>query len=234
MSVYAAGELRAAVIEKPNLVLGLPTGSTPLGLYKNLVNMYQEGKIDFSGVQTFNLDEYYPIKRSDPQSYYYFMNENLFSHINIEKENIHIPDGSAADTEKEAESYEKMIEAAGGIDIQVLGSGVNGHIGFNEPAGRLSVNTHRVELTENTIEVNSRFFEDISQVPRHALTMGVGTIFRARRILILINGENKAEILKEMFGGTITTDVPATLLALHPDTTVITDEATAAAAGLSK
>ena len=234
MSSYAAGQLKDSAAKKPNLILGLATGSTPLGLYKNLINMYRNKEMDFSEVRTFNLDEYFPIDREDPQSYYYFMNQNLFSHINIRKENVHIPDGSAADAEKEVEKYEKMIEEAGGIDVQILGSGVNGHIGFNEPDERLSLKTYKVELTEDTIEANSRFFEDASQVPRHALTMGVGTIFKARKIFILINGEKKVRILDEMFGGSITTNVPATLLALHPDITVITDEATMALSLLGK
>lgn len=228
MCAYTAEELMAAISKKPDLVLGLPTGSTPLGVYSNLVNSYKSGKVDFSRVTTFNLDEYYPIDKNDPQSYYYFMFNNLFSHINVKKENIHIPDGSAKDSDFEVENYEKMIEEAGGIDIQLLGSGINGHIGFNEPAESLNLKTHKVTLTQSTIEANSRFFNDISEVPKFALTMGVGTIFKARRVIILINGEKKAPVLDAMLSGTVSTNVPATLLALHPDTTVVTDEATMA------
>lgn len=228
MSAYAAKELAAAIKAKPQFVLGLATGSTPVGMYKELVAMNKSGEVDFSGVTTFNLDEYYPIKRDNSQSYYTFMYENLFSHINIDHKNVHLPNGEAEDPEAEGAHYDAMIREAGGVDIQILGSGVNGHIGFNEPDTSLITGTHKTALTQNTIEVNSRFFNDISEVPTHALTMGMKTIFEARRIIILLNGDNKAPILDAMFSGRITTQIPATFLALHKDVTVVTDEATAA------
>ena len=227
MSAYAAKEIAAAISAKPNFVLGLPTGSTPVGMYKELVAMNKSGKVDFSAVTTFNLDEYYPIKRDNSQSYYTFMYENLFSHININHDNVNIPNGEAEDPDAEGAAYDAKIKACGGVDLQILGSGVNGHIGFNEPDSSLVLGTHKTSLTQNTIEVNSRFFNDISEVPTHALTMGIKTIFDAKRIIILLNGDNKAHVLDTMFSGTITTACPASLLALHANVTVVTDEATA-------
>ena len=223
MSLTAAREIAQFIINKPDCVLGLPTGCTPIGTYRMLVDMYSQGQVDFSGVKTFNLDEYYPIDKNNKNSYYYFMQENLFKHVNIKPENIHIPDGSTSDCKAECENYDKMIEESGGIDLQVLGVGRNGHIGFNEPDKELICKTHMVELTPDTIEVNSKLFDDETQMPRHALTMGMESIMKARKIILLISGESKADILDAIFSGKITTQIPATFLQLHPDVTVITD-----------
>ncbi|MBQ7717872.1 MAG: glucosamine-6-phosphate deaminase [Clostridia bacterium] len=228
ISKRAASEVAAAIAAKPDCVLGLPTGSTPVGMYKNLVSMNKTGEVDFSSVTTFNLDEYYPIEKDDSQSYYTFMYDNLFSHININTSNVHIPSGQSEDTEKFCFEYEEAIREAGGIDLQVLGAGVNGHIGFNEPDDALSLCTHKTALTKNTIEVNSRFFDDISKVPTHAVTMGIKTILDARKIIILISGESKAPVIDAMLSGKITTRCPATLLQLHKDVILITDVATMA------
>lgn len=227
MSAAAAKELAAEIKAKPDLVLGLPTGSTPVGMYKKLIEMNKNGEVDFARVTTFNLDEYYPIKKEDNQSYHYFMYDNLFSHINIDHKNVHIPNGEAQDVEAFCAQYEKMILDAGGLDIQVLGAGVNGHIGFNEPASELVLDTHKTDLTANTIEVNSRFFDKLEDVPTKAVTMGVGTIMKAKKIITLISGSAKAPVIDAMFGGTVTTEIPATLLALHQDAVIIADEAAA-------
>ena len=208
-------------------ILGLATGSTPIGMYKNLVEMHQKNGLDFSNVKTFNLDEYYPIKKSNDQSYDFFMWDNLFSHINIKRENVHLPNGEAADPEKECADYEAMLDKCGGVDIQVLGIGVNGHVGFNEPENELKLVTHLTGLTQSTIEANSRFFAKIEDVPTKALTMGMGTIMKAKSILLLIVGENKAPVAKKLFSGIVTTSVPATFLHMHPDVTVLLDEAAA-------
>ena len=182
VSKAAAKIMASQLILKPASVLGLATGSTPLGMYKILAEMNQRGDIDFSEVKSYNLDEYYPLDASNDQSYRYFMNENLFSKVNINIENTHVPCGTAPDPEKECEDYEKMIESSGGIDLQVLGIGQNGHIGFNEPGASLNSRTHLTDLTENTINANSRFFASEDDVPRQALTMGIGTILRAKRL----------------------------------------------------
>ena len=221
MSRAAADILARQLQEKPDSVLGLATGSTPLGLYAELVRRYQAGKIDFSKARSFNLDEYYPIKKDHPQSYNYFMNENLFSKVNLSASRL--PNGEADDPGKECAKYDSEIQAAGGIDIQILGIGLNGHVGFNEPSDAYSMATYRVGLTESTLTANSRFFSDASEQPKEALTMGFGAIFSARKILLLISGEQKAQIAGKLFDGKIHTDVPACLLLLHPDVTVITD-----------
>ena len=224
MSRVAADIVAKQIQEKPASIIGLPTGSTPIGMYKELVNMYKKGEVDFSNVKTFNLDEYYKIERSNPQSYYYFMNENLYQHVNLAAENINIPDGNTDSVEEECIRYSNLIEQSGGIDLQVLGIGINGHIGFNEPAETLNTKTHMVTLTEDTIEANSRFFNDKDEVPRHALTMGIGDILKAKKIILLINGKGKAKIAKQIFEDKVTTQIPASLLQLHPDVTVILDE----------
>ena len=226
-------EISAAMIAeqifiKRESVIGLATGSTPEGLYRKLGEMCKNGDLDFSGVRTFNLDEYYPIKKSSDQSYDYFMWDRLFSHINIERENVHIPNGECADPAEECIAYEQKIASAGGIDIQVLGIGVNGHIGFNEPEAELKMDTHLTGLTPSTIEANSRFFSSVGEVPTKALTMGMGTIMKARSIIMLITGEHKAAITEKIFSGVVTTDVPASFLNLHPNVTVLLDEAAAA------
>ena len=224
MSKKAADIVASVITLKPDCVLGLATGSTPVGMYTRLAEMNREGKLDFSEVKTYNLDEYYPIKPTDDQSYRYFMNKNLFNHINIHMSNTHVLNGEAEDADAECAAYDEAIEEAGGIDIQVLGIGNNGHIGFNEPAAELTAATHKQELTENTIEANSRFFASANDVPKHALTMGMAPIMKAKRIIILINGKNKHAALTEMLSDKITTSNPATMLALHSDVTVVCDE----------
>lgn len=212
---------------KHNSVLGFATGGTPEGMYKYLVSMCKDGMVDFSGVTSFNLDEYYPMSKSHEQSYDYFMWHNLFSHINIKRENINLPNGGAADPQKACDEYENRIKMSGGIDLQLLGIGNNGHIAFNEPSETLHVRTHVTELTEDTIAANARFFESADDVPRKALTMGVGSIMKARRILMLITGKSKAPVVKQMFSGLIAPQIPASLLQLHNDVVVLLDEAAA-------
>lgn len=210
--------------EKPDSVLGLATGSTPEGLYKKLSEAYKEGKVDFSCCSSFNLDEYCGIKREDPNSYYYFMNKNLFSKVNIDISKTHIPNGENTDAAEEIKRYEQQINQSGGIDLQLLGIGPNGHIGFNEPDDELSDKTHQVMLTKETIEANSRFFKSMDLVPKSAYTMGVGTIFRAKKIVIIASGKNKADAVSKMLSGKISTKCPASLLQLHPNVTLIVDK----------
>ncbi len=224
LSKKAAHIIKEQINDKQNSVIGLATGSTPLGTYSELIDLYKKGKINFSDTITFNLDEYYRIKKDHPQSYDYFMNENLFNHINIDKKNTHIANGDADNPNDECESYNKMLDSIGGIDLQVLGIGSNGHIGFNEPAQELSARTHLVKLTSKTIEDNSRFFNNVSDVPTQALTMGMADILKAKKIIILISGVNKAKIAAEMFKNRITTQVPASMLHMHPNTTVLIDK----------
>lgn len=224
MSKEAARIMAHEITLCPKRVLGLATGSTPVGMYREMCAMYKRGEIDFSGVTTFNLDEYYPIRRSNPQSYHYFMQEQLFRHVNIPEKNIHIPDGEAADPEKACKEYEAEIAESGGIDLQVLGIGVNGHIGFNEPAGSLVARTHLTDLTESTIKANARFFKSEDEVPKHAVTMGVATILQAKKILLLANGKNKHDAIRALLSERISTSNPATFLNLHPDVTVICDK----------
>lgn len=221
LSQKAADFVAAQIILKPNCVLGLPTGSTPIGMYERLTSM----GLDFSEVTTFNLDEYYPIQRTNEQSYYYFMNKHLYSKANLCQNNIFIPNGSAANAEQECLNYEKAIKEHGGLDMQVLGIGQNGHIGFNEPGEMLNSYTHITKLTQNTIEANARFFETMDEVPKQALTMGVATIMRAKRILLLASGKEKARVVKALSGSVIDPEIPATILAAHNDVTVIADSA---------
>ncbi len=227
VSQAAASILAEKIRSNPSCMLGLATGSTPVGMYKKLVEMHQAGQLDFGKIKTFNLDEYYPLRKDSDQSYDYFMRDHLFSHINIQRENVHIPNGEAADPAAECAAYERMVDEAGGVDIQVLGIGINGHIGFNEPESELKLPTHLTDLTPSTIQANARFFASEDDVPKKALTMGMGTIFKARSILLLITGENKAPVAQKIFSGVLTTEVPATLLNLHPDVTVLLDEAAA-------
>lgn len=224
LSLKAAQIVAGQITLNPQSVLGLATGSTPVGMYNELVKMYNEKRVDFSDIRTFNLDEYYPISADNPQSYHYFMEENLFSKINIKKENTHILDGKCSDTFAECDNFEKLIAQNGGIDLQILGIGQNGHIGFNEPAENLNLLTHLTTLTESTVRANSRFFDDISDVPTKALTMGIGTILKARKIIILANGEGKKEAVKALLTDSITTDVPASMLKVHSDVTLICDK----------
>lgn len=225
MSLRAAELIRAQLKTKPNSVLGLPTGSTPIGTYENLAKMYGEGLIDFSQAATFNLDEYYPIEKSNSQSYDRFMHENLFCRINVHEEMIHIPNGEAEDADSECRAYDELIASFGGIDLQLLGIGRNGHIGFNEPDSEgLVAPTHKTSLTDDTIDANARFFESEADVPRHALTMGMASIMSARKIVMLVSGENKADALREMLSDKITSLCPATMLKLHTDVTILCDE----------
>lgn len=225
LSRKAANIISAQVIMKPDCVLGLATGSSPLGTYKQLIDWYKKGDIDFSAVRTVNLDEYKGLTKENDQSYYYFMYNNFFKHINIRLENTNIPDGTEPDSDKECARYNAVIEGLGGIDLQLLGLGHNGHIGFNEPDAAFEKMTHCVNLTPSTIEANKRFFASIDDVPKQAYTMGVKSIMQARKILLVVSGSEKARILHEALSGPITPHVPASILQLHNDVTVVADEA---------
>ena len=220
---FVGEEIKTTQKDGGNFVLGLPTGSTPLGMYGRLAEMNRAGELDFSNITTFNLDEYYPIKRTLPQSYYKFMFDNFFGKINIDVKNINIPDGEAADADAECREYEKKIEAAGGIDLMVVGLGANGHIGFNEPGNYLVPYTHATDLTQDTREKNRRFFNSINEVPSRALTMGMGSILKAKKILMLVSGESKKEAFKKFFEVKIATQNPVSFLHLHRDVTVLAD-----------
>lgn len=225
MSKKAAYMIAAQIILKPESVLGLATGSSPIGTYDNLVNMCKSGDVDFNKVKVVNLDEYKGLKSEDSQSYYYFMKEKLFSHININLDNTYIPNGIAEDEEAECERYNMIIESLGGVDFQLLGIGHNGHIGFNEPNDVFAKDTHVVALAQSTIDANSRLFDNIDDVPRFAYTMGIRSIFKAKKILMIVNGEEKSQIVKDAFFGPITPQVPASILQMHNDVTIIADEA---------
>jgi glucosamine-6-phosphate deaminase len=228
ISKVASQMILSQITLKPNSVLGLATGSTPIGMYKNLVQMHRNGVIDFSKVATFNLDEYYNLPRTNEQSYYYFMYDNLFSHININKENIHIPNGMALDIDKECKTYDEAIKKYGGIDIQVLGIGNNGHIGFNEPTISFEKETHLVNLRSSTIEANSRFFDNIDDVPKKAITMGIGSIFKAKKIMLLAYGKSKANAIYNTVYGDVTPEVPSSILQFHNNVVLILDKEAAA------
>jgi len=221
----AANIVAAQLLLKPDCVLGLPTGNTPIGMYKELSDKCSSGEVDFSEVTTFNLDEYCGIKRDDPNSYYAFMNENLYSKVNLKPENTHIPNGENPDFETETARYENAIDMCGGLDLQVLGIGQNGHIGFNEPNSELCALTNKVALTENTLEVNSALFENPADIPTTAYTMGMGTIMKARRIIMLASGTNKVDAVSAILNGTITTQNPSSMLLMHPDFVLIADKA---------
>lgn len=223
ISARAAEIVAEQIKEKPDSILGFATGSTPIGMYKKLIDMYKDGKISFSDITSFNLDEYYPISPDNEQSYRYFMNENLFSHIDIDIKRTFVPNGQAENPAAECSGYDEKIRAAGGIDLQILGVGQNGHIGFNEPSQCLNANTHLTELTESTINANSRFFDSIDEVPTHALTMGIASILKSKKIIILANGASKREAVEAMLTGTINTSFPATMLNVHSDVTLICD-----------
>mgnify|MGYP000597595584 FL=1 len=225
MSRKAANIISAQVILKPDTVLGLATGSTPIGAYHQLIDWYKKGDVDFSQVRTYNLDEYRGLSHDDPQSYHYFMRDNFFDHINIDLNNTHVPDGANPDAEAACAEYDKMVADAGYPDLQLLGIGNNGHIGFNEPDDHFSKGTHCVDLTESTIKANSRLFEREEDVPRQAYTMGVQTIMLARRIVLVVSGENKAKTVREAFFGPVTPRVPASILQLHTDVSIVADEA---------
>lgn len=225
LSKKAAHVIAAEIQIKPDCVLGLATGSTPIGTYQELANLNKEGLINFKEVKTVNLDEYKGLSRDNDQSYYYFMNDNLFQHIDIDSTKTHVPNGQVEDSEQECANYEAIISGYGAQDLQLLGIGHNGHIGFNEPCDEFIKDTHCVDLTESTIEANKRFFADAKDVPRQAYTMGIHTIMKANRILVLANGLDKAQIVKDAFFGPITPQVPASILQLHPDVVLIVDEA---------
>lgn len=212
--------------QKPAAVLGLATGSTPLGLYGELARLYAGGQISFAHCETFNLDEYCGLDGSHDQSYRYFMNENLFKKVDVRPDHTHVPSG-AVKTDEEAEEYDRQIEAAGGVDMQLLGIGLNGHIGFNEPLTPFNSKTHIVKLTDSTREANKRFFASIDDVPTHAVTMGISTVMKARSIILMATGENKAEIIKKTVEGRPEIAVPASLLQLHEDVTLYLDQAAA-------
>lgn len=227
LSRVAANLIGAQIIQKPDSVLGLATGSSPIGTYRRLVEGYNNGDLDFSQIRTVNLDEYRGLPRENDQSYYYFMHDNLFNHVNIKES--YLPDGTNPDSDAECARYEALIDSMGGIDLQLLGLGHNGHIGFNEPAESFSKHTNCVDLQASTIEANKRFFESIDDVPRQAYTMGIGTIMKAKRIVIIVSGEDKAEIVNKAFFGPVTPQVPASILQFHPDVCLVAD-----AAALSK
>ena len=224
MSAAAADIVAKVMKSDPACVLGLATGSTPVGMYQKLIEMNKAGEIDFSGVTTVNLDEYYPISPENDQSYRYFMNENLFDHVNIDKTRTFVPDGQAADPAAACDAYEEIVAKVGAADVQVLGIGQNGHIGFNEPAQALELRTHVTDLTESTIKANARFFASEADVPTKAMTMGIGTIMNAKKIIILANGVAKHAAVAKMLEGKLDTSCPATMLNLHRDVTVICDE----------
>ena len=224
MSRKAANIISAQVIMKPDCVLGLATGSTPIGLYQQLVAWYEKGDLDFSEVRTVNLDEYKGLSRENDQSYYYFMHHNLFDHVNLPAENSHLPNGMEPDSDKECRRYSELIRSMGGVDLQLLGIGHNGHIGFNEPGDAFDNDVHCVNLTQSTIEANKRFFASVDDVPKQAYTMGIKTIMQAKKILIVASGEDKADIVRDAFFGPITPKVPASVLQLHNDVTLVADE----------
>ena len=224
LSNKAADLIAAQILVKPNCVLGLATGSSPVGTYKRLIEDNKAGKIDFSTVTSVNLDEYVGLDGSNDQSYRYFMNHNLFDHVNIDKAKTFVPSGLAADLKAEGEAYDGMIKELGGIDLQLLGIGLDGHIGFNEPDAYFTAATHEVKLDESTIKANARFFASEADVPTTAITMGMLSIMQAKKVLLIANGAAKKEIVEKAFFGPIDPQVPASILQLHPDVTVIFSE----------
>lgn len=225
LSKKAAKIISEEINKKPDIILGLATGSTPVGTYEELIRMHREENLDFSKVITFNLDEYIGLSPDHPNSYHVYMNDNFFKHINIKENNTYIPDGEAENVDEYCKAYDEKIQKLGGIDLQILGIGENGHIAFNEPAEKLTLGTHVTGLTESTIKANSRFFDSINEVPKTAITMGLGSIMKAKKIILLASGKNKASVIKELLKEEyITTAIPATFLLLHPDVTVILDE----------
>lgn len=228
LSKKAASIVAAQITLKPDSVLGLATGGTPMGMYEELVKLYNEDEVDFSEVVSFNLDEYYPLNKKNEQSYYHYMCENLFNQVNIRKQNIHIPDGECVDVEKECFAYDEKIVSCGGIDLQVLGIGNNGHIGFNEPDVHFESGTHLVTLDEETIQANARFFKTIDEVPKKAISMGIRNIMHSRKIVLIAYGSGKAEIIEKMIYGDITPNVPASILQLHNEVTIVLDKDAAA------
>lgn len=224
LSEKAADLIAAQILVKPNCVLGLATGSSPIGIYKRLIEDNKNGKLDFSTVTSVNLDEYVGLDGTNDQSYRYFMNTNLFDHVNIDKSKTFVPNGCAADLKAEGEAYDNMIKDLGGIDLQLLGIGLDGHIGFNEPDETFTAATHEVKLDESTIKANARFFNNEDEVPKTAITMGMMSIMQAKKVLLVANGAAKKDIVQKSFFGPIDPKVPASILQLHPDTTVIYSE----------
>ena len=225
VSRKAANIMSAQIIMKPDAVLGLATGSTPVGMYAQLVEWYKKGDLDFSRVTSVNLDEYKGLSGDNDQSYRYFMDHNLFDHVNIDKARTFVPDGLEEDSDKACAQYNEIIRQTGGVDMQLLGIGGNGHIGFNEPGEAFELETHCVDLTPETIEANKRFFDgNVDLVPKQAYTMGIKTIMQARKVLMVANGAGKAEIVKKAFFGPVTPEVPASILQMHPDFTLVGDE----------
>mgnify|MGYP000966658657 CR=1 FL=1 len=225
MSRKAANIISAQIILKPNSVLGLATGSTPIGTYSQLVDWYKKGDLDFSEVTSVNLDEYKGLPGTNEQSYYYFMHQHLFNQVNIQERHTHLPNGMEPDSKKECERYEELIRSLGGVDLQLLGMGHNGHIGFNEPGEAFETETHCVDLTASTIDANKRFFEKEEDVPRQAYTMGIQTIMQAKKVLLVASGADKADALAKTIEGPVTPEVPASILQFHPDVTIVADEA---------
>jgi len=228
MSIEATKIVAGQIYLKPASVLGLATGSTPEGLYDNLVAVHKTIGLDFSQVTTFNLDEYIGMAPENPQSYHFFMHKHFFDQVNVRPENIHIPDGCAEDVPAACRAYDKLIQSKGGIDLQVLGIGRNAHIGFNEPDVKFEARTHKVRLDDETIQANARFFEEEEDVPRYAISMGIKTIMLARRVVLLASGREKAEAVRKAVCGSVSPAAPASILQLHPDATIIADRAAAA------
>lgn len=224
LSKVAANEMANIIRNNPKAILGLATGGSPVGMYKELIKMNQSGDIDFSKVTTVNLDEYVGLSGDHPQSYRYFMNNTLFNHINIDKKNTYVPNGLAENIEEECKNYDAKIAELGGTDVQLLGVGNNGHIAFNEPDSSLVSGTHLTGLTEDTIKANARFFDTIDEVPKTALTMGLGGIMKSKKIIVIASGESKAEAVRGMVSGKISTNMPASMLQMHRDVVVIVDE----------
>ncbi len=225
MSLRAARLMAAHILKNPACVLGLATGSTPIGLYQKLIERYNDGILDFSQVRSVNLDEYAGLDGSHDQSYRYFMQQNLFQHVNIATENTFVPNGKADNLAAEGERYDALIRTLGGIDVQLLGMGRNGHIGFNEPCDEFLPGTHEVDLAQSTIDANARFFESIDLVPRKAITMGIASIMQARQVLVVVSGADKADAVYAAFRGPVTPACPASILQLHPDVILVGDEA---------
>lgn len=225
MSRMAANLIASQVILKPDCVLGLATGSTPIGTYKELIAKFEAGELDFGDVTSINLDEYKGLSPENDQSYRYFMNTHLFDYVNINPERTFVPNGLEPDSEKACGEYNEIIRSCGGIDLQLLGLGHNGHIGFNEPSSVFEKDTHCVDLTQSTIDANARFFASMDDVPKQAYTMGIRTIMQAKKIVVVVSGEDKAKIVKEAFFGLVTPQVPASVLQLHPDVVLVGDEA---------
>lgn len=224
-SRVAANIISAQVIMKPDCVLGLATGSTPIGTYEELIRRYEQGDLDFSKVHSINLDEYRGLSPENDQSYRYFMNTHLFDSINIDKKNTYVPDGLEPYKDKACRDYEEIIKVHGGVDLQILGLGHNGHIGFNEPGSTFEKETHCVTLSDTTREANARFFNSMDEVPTEAYTMGIGSIMQAKKIVVIVTGEGKREIVKKAFQGPITPEVQASVLQLHSDVILVGDEA---------